>query len=48
MTESDGSRVRISEEKELLALTTNDFFVKLTVFKERLNAKKEQSKSTKK
>lgn len=44
MTESENSRIRISEENELLSLDTNTFFIKLLVFKERLDKRLEQSK----
>lgn len=45
MTESDNGRMRTSEEKELLGLNTDDFFIKLLIFKERLEKKLEANKN---
>jgi hypothetical protein len=43
MTESDNGRIRISEERELLGLDTEQFFIKLLVFKERIDKRLEES-----
>ena len=40
MTEDDQGHVRASEEKVLLEMWVDDFFIKLLVFKERLDKRK--------
>jgi hypothetical protein len=40
MTEDDSGHVRAAEEKELNAMWVEDFFVKLLVFKERMDERK--------
>lgn len=41
MTEDDNGRVRPGEEKELMRLWIEDFFIKLSIFEERLKKKAE-------
>ncbi len=47
MTEDENGRIRASDEVILLKMTTDEFFLKLLVFKERLEAKVQQIKSIK-
>lgn len=44
MTEDDNGRVRAGDEAELKAMWVEDFFIKLLVFKERLDKRLEQLK----
>ena len=37
MTEDGNGRIRATEEKELMRLWIEDFFIKLVVFKERMD-----------
>lgn len=41
MTEDENGRLRPSEEKELLAMMHDEFFIKLLIFRERLDQRKE-------
>lgn len=45
MTEDEGGRIRASEEKELMQLWIDEFFIKLVVFKQRLEKRKEEIKN---
>lgn len=45
MTEDDNGRVRASDEAELKAMWVEEFFIKLLVFKERLEKRLEQTKA---
>ena len=47
MTEDENSRIRASDEMVLRKMNTEDFFMKLLVFKERLDAKVKQIKNVK-
>ena len=47
MTEDENSRIRANDEMILRKMNTEDFFIKLLVFKERLEAKVKQIKSIK-
>jgi len=45
LTEDDNGRVRPGEEKELMRLWIEDFFIKLSIFEERLKKKSEDLKN---
>lgn len=45
MTEDDNGRVRASDEKELLRMDVIEFFMKLLVFKERMDKRIEELKA---
>jgi len=47
MTEDENGRIRVTEENELLCLNTEDFFIKLLVFKEKLDKRLAQLKTNK-
>lgn len=47
MTEDDNGRLRVSEEDLLRRMNVDEFYMKLLVFKERLEAKVQQIKSIK-
>lgn len=47
MTEDDNGRLRVSEEDLLRRMNVEEFYMKLLVFKERLEAKVQQIKSIK-
>lgn len=42
MTEDENGRVRASDEEVLLGLDTEDFFMKLLVFTERMEKRKKE------
>ncbi len=46
MTEDDNGRVRPTEEKELMRMWVEDFFIKLQIFKERMEKRMENVKTT--
>lgn len=48
MTEDENGRVRATEEKELMRMNIEDFFMKLLIFKERMDKRIEHLKSLKK
>jgi|DEB3_MinimDraft_2_1074329.scaffolds.fasta_scaffold73238_2 hypothetical protein len=48
MTEDDNGRIRAGDEVILYGMNVDDFFIKLLVFKERIEAKIEQIKSSRK
>jgi hypothetical protein len=45
MTEDENGRLRASEEKELMRLWIEEFFIKLVVFKQRLEKRKEEARN---
>jgi hypothetical protein len=45
MTEDENGRLRASEEKELMRLWIDEFFIKLVVFKQRLEKRKEEARN---
>lgn len=45
MTEDENGRIRASEEKELMRLWLDEFFIKLVVFKQRLERRAEETKN---
>lgn len=47
MTEEDNGRIRATEERELMRLWIDEFFVKLVVFKERMDKRIEEIKNLK-
>lgn len=47
MTEDDNGRVRAGDERELLNLEVVEFFMKLQVFKERMDERIANSKKSK-
>lgn len=44
MTEDEQGKLKASEEKELMGLMIEDFFIKLVLFKERMNKRVEKIK----
>lgn len=47
MTEDEGGKIKATEEKELMQLNIEDFFMKLAVFTERMDKRIEQLKNKK-
>ena len=45
MTEEENGRLRPSEERELLMMPVDEFFINLLVFKERMNKRIAESKN---